>query len=40
MKSQSIQHLAERKLAVNETKSPAERVRGSSRKYSGYDQGE
>jgi NTP pyrophosphatase (non-canonical NTP hydrolase) len=31
---------AERKLAVNEAKYPAERVRGSSRKYSEYDQGE
>jgi dCTP diphosphatase len=28
---------AERKLALNEAKYPAERVRGSSRKYSEYD---
>jgi NTP pyrophosphatase (non-canonical NTP hydrolase) len=28
---------AERKLSVNETKYPAERVRGSARKYSDYD---
>jgi NTP pyrophosphatase (non-canonical NTP hydrolase) len=28
---------AERKLAVNEAKYPAERVRGSARKYSEYD---
>jgi len=28
---------AERKLAVNESKYPAEKVRGSARKYSDYD---
>jgi hypothetical protein len=40
MKSQSKQTFAEHKLAVNEARYPAERVRGSSRKYSEYDQSE